>query len=522
MLTPLSRGRALRWGKIRLAEKTIISTTGGSGGGGGYIVVDRPSATAGQNHIFSISAQRAFNLSAHALKEESGAANQTYIIDEFNPASETNYNNTNYVFFDGFLKLQTKDYVELTADGSFFSKKIDVDVQVINISTSGTDGSIIPTMTSNTSPLGYVASASSEFSGSQYQAWNAFNAQSSYWCSKLTMVQSGDKPEWIALKFPTSKNIYKYSIKSSGYKNVSWILQGSNDDGATWIDLHAVSDQAPTPELQEFIMTNPGNYSLVRLYITKTLNRTYSTLDQLNIFEMTKNFVIQSSGKNYTVQNGTLVEIMGNLTPALIDGSGTYSTGNITIENSVLSNPINVISNNPIGIDIKTLPFSQISIQKEHKSLGSLSRINYSTLTATQTNSGFVRVAVTRDLINWHVWRGGVWVDIGTLSADTVSATKLIADGMTPSDLNGINAAGWTQLFASNNGVPDYIAFAFALDISDPATDVATIDRLTLNVNEASSWMLQTPAQVEIRWRTDSVTFRTVTAGNYKLAYQIP
>ncbi|MEF9678944.1 carbohydrate-binding protein, partial [Pectobacterium aroidearum] len=129
---------------------------------------------------------------------------------------------------------------------------------------------------------------------------------------------------------------------------------------------------------------------------------------------------------------------------------------------------------------------------------------------------------VTRDLINWHVWRGSVWVGVGSLSVDTASATKLIADGMTPTDLNGINAAGWTQLFASNNGVPDYLAFAFALDISDPTTDVATIDRLTLNVNDASSWMLQTPAQVEIRWRSDSVTFRTVTAGNYKLAYQIP
>ncbi|MEI7164559.1 hypothetical protein [Pectobacterium parmentieri] len=53
-------------------------------------------------------------------------------------------------------------------------------------------------------------------------------------------------------------------------------------------------------------------------------------------------------------------------------------------------------------------------------------------------------------------------------------------------------------------------------------TDVATIDRLTLNVNDASSWKVQSPAEVEIRWRTDSVTFRTTTVGNYKLAYQVP
>ncbi|WP_338131879.1 hypothetical protein [Pectobacterium brasiliense] len=108
------------------------------------------------------------------------------------------------------------------------------------------------------------------------------------------------------------------------------------------------------------------------------------------------------------------------------------------------------------------------------------------------------------------------------LSADTTGAEALIADGMTPAELGDITTAQWAQLFASNNGVPDSLAFAFALDITDPVTDVATIDRLVLNVNDVSSWKVQSPAEVEIRWRTDSVTFRTATAGNYKLAYQIP
>ncbi|MGI8487880.1 hypothetical protein [Pectobacterium polaris] len=51
---------------------------------------------------------------------------------------------------------------------------------------------------------------------------------------------------------------------------------------------------------------------------------------------------------------------------------------------------------------------------------------------------------------------------------------------------------------------------------------MATIDRLVLNVTDASSWKVQSPSEVEIRWRTDSVTFRTAMAGNYKLAYQAP
>ncbi|MER0045621.1 hypothetical protein ABRP56_04270, partial [Pectobacterium odoriferum] len=105
-------------------------------------------------------------------------------------------------------------------------------------------------------------------------------------------------------------------------------------------------------------------------------------------------------------------------------------------------------------------------------------KINSATLTATQTGNGKVRVAVTRDLVNWRVLRNGAWVDVGALSADTTGAEALIADGMTPAELGGITAAQWAQLFASNNGVPDSLAFAFALDITEPVTDIATIDRL--------------------------------------------
>ncbi|KGA23573.1 hypothetical protein KS43_23460, partial [Pectobacterium odoriferum] len=79
-------------------EKTIISAVGGSGNGGsGYIVADRLGATAGQNHAFSISPQNTFNLAAYALKEEAGAANQTYVVDDFNASSELGYNATSAV-----------------------------------------------------------------------------------------------------------------------------------------------------------------------------------------------------------------------------------------------------------------------------------------------------------------------------------------------------------------------------------------------------------------------------------------
>ncbi len=96
-------------------------------------------------------------------------------------------------------------------------------------------------------------------------------------------------------------------------------------------------------------------------------------------------------------------------------------------------------------ISVRTIytPLAQSVTQKLLTSAGSWSPIN----AATQTCNGKVRVAVTRDLVNWYVLRTVAWVDVGMLSVDTAGAEALIAD---------------------------------------------------------------------------SVTFRTATAGNYKLAYQVP
>lgn len=100
-------------------------------------------------------------------------------------------------------------------------------------------------------------------------------------------------------------------------------------------------------------------------------------------------------------------------------------------------------------ISVRTIytPLAQSVTQKLLTSVGSWSSINAAELTATQTGNGKVRVAVTRDLVNWYVLRNVAWVDVGMLSADTTGAEAMIAD---------------------------------------------------------------------------SVTFRTATAGNYKLAYQVP
>ncbi|MEI7341117.1 discoidin domain-containing protein [Pectobacterium brasiliense] len=505
-------------------EKTIISAAGGSGSGGsGYIVAERQGATAGQNHAFSISPQNKFNLAAYALKEEAGAANQTYVVDDFNASSEANYNATNAVIWDGTMHADTGGSVELAKDGEFYSSAIKAGNRAVSISLPS--GSIVPAMTAD-SDRGYVASASSIYSPS-YPAYIAFDRNDSSqnnvrdcWASNQRPTNSN--PQWLCLTFPSHQFITEYAITNRVYAGLSnprsWQLQGSNNDN-DWITLHTVSNDENNTSgaVRRFTVSTPGRYVSYRLLFTASNGGdNFVCIKELSLFTGSK-MLLKDGEQWFTVKNGVLSNV-----PVPASASDFIRDG-FTVSGNIQQYPSgNIYSGEGIHVDVRYTPQSQISIQRARLSAGFWSQINAATLTATQAGKGKVRVAVTRDLVNWHVWRNGAWVDVGALSADTAGAEALIADGMTPVELGGITAAQWTQLFSSNNGVPDSLAFAFALDITDPVTDVATIDRLVLNVNDASSWKAQSPAEVEIRWSTDSVTFRTATAGNYKLAYQVP
>ena len=506
-------------------EKTIISAAGGgSVGGSGYIVADRQGATAGQNHAFSISPQNTFNLAAYALKEEAGAANQTYVVDDFGASSKANHDATDDVIFDGTMHEYTGEMFTLNNDGFFFSAPVRADGKSVNISV--VKKSVVPKMTSNTSPVGYVISAS-DMSRPQFLPYFAFDndnnlSSNEYDCWGGLNAATVANPHWIRVDLPTPTTISSYSfanrtvIYNNGPKN--WVFQGSNDNGNNWDDLHVVNNDINNTlgAVRSYSLPSPGKYKSFRLLVTAGgNNNNYLTLKKFNLFQPEK-VLISSNDKWYSANNGVLTEISTADFDSGFTNSGWVSNASIS---DML--PIKIVGSAQIDLRSSYIPYTQIAIQKSLTS-AVWAKINSATLTATQTGNGKVRVAVTRDLVNWHVLRNGAWVDVGALSADTAGATKLIADGMTPAEFGGITAAQWTQLFLSNNGVPDSLAFAFALDITDPSADVATIDRLVLNVNDASSWKAQSPAEVEIRWRTDSVTFRTATAGNYKLAYQVP
>ncbi|MFJ5392177.1 discoidin domain-containing protein, partial [Pectobacterium sp. CHL-2024] len=471
-------------------------------------------------------------LAAYALKEEAGAVNQTYVVDDFVASSKANYDATDDAIFDGTVNLYRGETYSLISDNAFYSSQIRTGGELISINT--VKKTVIPKMTSN-SQDGYTVSASTS-SLPNFPPYRAFDgitqttAPGDCWASEN--VLNSTNPQWLRVDFQKPMMIGSYMIKNRGAKNRTfvdfttprtWELQASND-GNSWKTMHSVINDVNTETAGErfFTIPNPEYFTSYRLFVTLTNgNGLGVTIGEFQLYSQNSVLIKSRSNDWYSSRSGIL-----SVVPEPHDAndflmSGFDSSGEI--QNSQLNDlmPIKIFSANEIDVETLYTPYSQIIIQKSLTS-AVWSKINAATLTTTQTGKGKVRVAVTRDLVNWHVLRNGAWVDVGVLSADTTGAEALIADGMTPAELGGITAAQWAQLFTSNNGVPDSLAFAFGLDITDPVTDVATIDRLVLNVNDASSWKVQSPAEVEIRWRTDSVTFRTATAGNYKLAYQVP
>ncbi|WP_395303140.1 discoidin domain-containing protein [Pectobacterium polonicum] len=526
----LEAGTGVTLGYNPVNGKTIISASGGSGGGPGYIVVDRPGAGAGQLHTFNISTQSAFNLAAFALKEEAGTTNVTFLVDDFNAASSTSYNSTEAVVFNGVAGLYTGGEYQLTANGQFWTHNTysaGKNISIMSIPSS----SLVPIMTSDTTPAGYTirSSGNTVEGGVEIKPWILFDGNiATNWFSDASNVPTPATPKWISVELQIPSICTGYQITnrvSSEFVNSpnTWVFQGTND-GITWDNLHSVngSNNNAAGVVRSYNVSGSAPYKIYRLLVTAKNGSTadrYISLSSMKILTSSR-FILNSSGKNYTIKNGIPTEIIGEVTESVINSEGVYFAG-ISSSASIGSN-IEIISTHSGGVKISLTPYSQILMQKSLMSANSWSQINSATLTATQTGNGKVRVAVTRDLVNWHVLRNDVWVDVGALSADTAGAIKLIDGGMTSAEFGAITAAQWTQLFASNSGVPDSLSFAFALDIADPSADVAAIDRLLLNVNNTSSWRLQNPAEVEIHWRNDSMTFRTMTAGNYKLAYQIP
>ncbi len=131
----------------------------------------------------------------------------------------------------------------------------------------------VPTMTSNTSPVG-VVSANRQDGG---EAWRAFDK------STVTWWQPNGAPEnWINYRFPYRVSVYKVTINNDGtYGMNAFKIQASNN-GVEWTDV-ATSSMA----LGEIKTLTPSLFTRAyywRLLGTTQHNQTAAMIKELNFY----------------------------------------------------------------------------------------------------------------------------------------------------------------------------------------------------------------------------------------------
>ena len=101
----------------------------------------------------------------------------------------------------------------------------------------------MPNMTSNTTPVPYVASNSGTYPGGGYPAWRAFSGNILPGEPGDCWANDGNTPAWIGLDFgsPTPVDRYELSLRGAGSYRVatmvnSWKIQGSMD-GSSFVDI---------------------------------------------------------------------------------------------------------------------------------------------------------------------------------------------------------------------------------------------------------------------------------------------
>lgn len=140
-----------------------------------------------------------------------------------------------------------------------------------------------PPMTSNTTPSPFAASASGQYAAAT-AAWVAFNTPRSAgngWLNNGEVL-----PQWIAIHLPYPFVVASYALYPWWFDSfptrspTAWSLQGSNDDGASWMILDSRSGEtwATNTTTLTFAVTQPVGCKMFRLWITATGGNQYTGL----------------------------------------------------------------------------------------------------------------------------------------------------------------------------------------------------------------------------------------------------
>lgn len=153
---------------------------------------------------------------------------------------------------------------------------------------------ITPTMTSDTTPEGYAASASSRADATR-TAWHVFDKISAPGELVGKWHSGAGMPQWIMLQFPEAVSVSRFSITNAQddgtyhYTGITtFSLQGSND-GSQFDTLGEYTNQTGYGVTTSFDVESPAPYLYYRIYITGSSfvwsGTTYAVIDEITFYE---------------------------------------------------------------------------------------------------------------------------------------------------------------------------------------------------------------------------------------------
>jgi hypothetical protein len=164
-----------------------------------------------------------------------------------------------------------------------FTVTVDTNISVAALSTLATDNQgIIPTMTSNTAPAGYIASAQST-SGSQFP-YLAFDRNTG--TNYLSATNVSVLAQWVQIQIPVATIVNRYRLRSGSTASRifnNWTFEGSNN-GSTWTVLHTVT--AGSPGVNAYYTSPLIGNTTAYLYYRVNVTATATTANPLEINEI--------------------------------------------------------------------------------------------------------------------------------------------------------------------------------------------------------------------------------------------
>jgi len=233
-----------------------------------------------------------------------------------------------------------------------FTVTIDENVTVDSITnTVQLPTSIIPLMTSGTTPSG-VASANNYFQNSfAYAPYKAFDRSSAE--ASNNWLTDGVVPLWLEYQFSSPKVIVVYSIETS-YTNLpnTWQFQAWN--GSSWVVLDTVTGNTSN-NYQTRTFTNTVAYTRYRIFIT-ALNGSSTSISEFRMFDVAADAATSVAGGGFIISTNVTVSatgsgiIPGPTTAVTFNGgSGVTATINAVVRTSTTTTNVTTVIKSGIG-----------------------------------------------------------------------------------------------------------------------------------------------------------------------------